>query len=64
MRVEREIVGLELFRGLGVGGVVQQDRAENRLFGVDVRRQSGVETEVGDRGHIEECRPNGGWSGL
>ena len=43
MRVEGEVVGFELFRGFGVGGVVQQDGAEDGLFGVDVRGQSGVE---------------------
>jgi hypothetical protein len=51
MRVEREIVGFELFGGLGVGGVVQQDGAQDGLFGVDIRGQSGVESEVGDGGH-------------
>ena len=43
MRVEREVVGVELLGRLGVRGVVQQNRAQNRLFGVDVRGQSGVE---------------------
>ena len=52
MRVEREIVRLELFGGLGVGRIIQQDGAKNRLFGVDVRRQSGIESQIGDRGHI------------
>ena len=42
----------ELLGGLGVGGIVQQDGAENGLFGVDVCGQSGVEGQVGDGGHI------------
>ena len=44
MRVEREVVGLEPFGGLGVGRVVEQDGAEDGLFGVDVRGQAGVES--------------------
>ncbi len=43
MRVEGEVIGFELFGGLGVGGIVQQDGAENGLFGVNVRGQSGFE---------------------
>ena len=43
VRVEREVVGFELFRGLGVGGIVQQDGAEDGLLGVDVRGQAGIE---------------------
>ena len=43
MRVEREIFGIELFGSLGVGRVVQQNGAQNRLFGIDIRRQPGVE---------------------
>ena len=52
MRVEREVVGFEVFGGLGVGRVVQQDGAEDGLLGVDIRGQSGVESEIGDRGHV------------
>ena len=52
MRVEGKIVGLELFGGLGVGGIVQQDRAEDGLFGVDIRGQPGYPGEIGDGGHI------------
>ena len=53
MRVEREVVGVELFRSLGVGSVVQQDGAEDGFLGVDVGGQTGVEREVGDGGHFE-----------
>ena len=56
MRVERKIVRLQLFGSLGVGGIVQQNGAKNRLFGVDVRGQSGVKGKIGDRGHIKECK--------
>ena len=57
MRVEREVVGLEGFGGLGVGGVIEQDRAQDGLFRVDIRGQSGIEGEVGDGGHLKnECR--------
>ena len=52
MRVEREVVGLEDFGGLGVGGVVEQDGAQDGLFRVEVRGQSGFQGEVGDGGHI------------
>ena len=40
MRVEREVVGLELLGGFGVGGIVEQDGAEDGLFGVDIRGQA------------------------
>ena len=56
MRVEGKVFGVELLGGLGVGGVVQQDRAENGFFGIDVGGQAGVEGEIGMRGHIFECR--------
>jgi hypothetical protein len=52
MRVEGEVVGCELFGGLGVRGIVQQDGAQDGLFGVDVRGQSGFQGEIGDGGHI------------
>ena len=52
MRVQGKVVRLELLGGLGVGRVVQQDGAQNGLFGVYVRRQSGIEGQVGDGGHI------------
>ena len=52
VRVERKVVGLEAFGGLGVRGVVEQDGAENGLFGVDIRRQPGVErADVRQGGH-------------
>ena len=52
VRVEREVVGLELLGGLGVRGVVEQDGAEDGLFGVDIRGQSGVErSDVRQGGH-------------
>ena len=57
MRVEREIVGLDVFGGLGVGSVIEQDRAQDGLFRVKVRGQSGIQGQVGDRGHLKnECR--------
>ena len=52
MRVEGEVVGFELFRGLGVGRIVEENGAEDGLLGVYVRRQSGVEGQIGDPGHI------------
>ncbi len=52
MRVQGEVVGCQLFGGLGVGGIVQQDGAQDGLFGVDVRGQSGFQSEIGDGGHI------------
>jgi len=54
MRVERKVVGLELLGSLGMRGVVQQDRAQDGLLRVDIRRQPGVEREIGDRGHIRK----------
>ena len=57
MRVEREIVGLEGFGGLGVGGVIEQDCAEDGLFRIQIRGQAGFEGEVGDSRHRKECRP-------
>ena len=44
--------------GLGVGGVVEQDCAQDGLLRVHVRGQSGIEREVGDGGHTKEFRPN------
>ena len=60
MRVEREVVGLENFGGLGVGGIVEQDRAQDGLFRVKIRGQAGFEGEVGDGGHIKEFEASGG----
>jgi hypothetical protein len=34
MRVERKIVGLDVFGSLGVGGIIEQDRAQDGLFRV------------------------------
>ncbi len=45
VRIEREVVGLQLLRRFGVRGVVEQDGAENRLFGVDIRGQPGVKSQ-------------------
>jgi len=59
VRVEGEIVFCEFFGGLGVGGVVQQDGAENGPLGIHVGRQAGVESQIGDGGHDFECRPDG-----
>ena len=57
MRVERKVVGLEGFSGLGVGCVVEQDRAQNGLLRIQIRGQAGFKGEIGDGGHREECRP-------
>ena len=43
---------VELFGSLGVGSVVQQDGAEDGLLGIDIGRQPGVESEIGEGGHI------------
>ena len=43
MGVEREVFGVELFGGLGVGGVVEQDGAEDGFFGLDVGGHAGIE---------------------
>ena len=64
MRVQRKVFRLQLFRRLGVGGIVQQNRAENRLFRVDVRRQSGIEAEIGDGGHIQSVGRIGAQNGM
>ena len=37
MGVERKVIGLEGFGGLGVGGVVEQDRTQDGLFRVKIR---------------------------
>ena len=39
MRVEREILDPQMFGGLVVGKVIQQNRAQNRAFRLDVRRK-------------------------
>ena len=52
VRVEREVVCLELFGSLGVGRIVEQDGAEDGFFGVYIRGQAGIESEVGQGGHI------------
>ena len=51
MGVEGKIVRFDLFGGFGVGGIVEQNGAEDGLFGVDVRGHSGIESEVWDGGH-------------
>src|SRR5208337_3068322 len=57
MRVERKIVRRDVFGGLCVGSVIEQDRAQDGLFRVEVRGQSGIQGQVGDRGHLKnECR--------
>ena len=54
VRVEREVVGLEPLGRLGVRGIVEQNGAEDGLFGVDVRWQAGVErSNVRQGGHTE-----------
>jgi hypothetical protein len=45
--------GFDVFSGLGVGGVVEQDGAQDGLFRVEVRGQSGFEGQVGNRGHLK-----------
>jgi hypothetical protein len=37
VRIEREIVGFESLRSLSVGCVIEQNRAQNGLFRVDIR---------------------------
>ncbi len=49
VRVEREIVGLDPLGGLGMGGVVQQNGAEDGLFGINISRQSGVKELMSGR---------------
>jgi hypothetical protein len=57
VRVEREIVWLDFFRGFGVSRVVEQDRAQDGLLGVDVGGQSGVEApEIRNGGHVVALR--------
>ena len=52
VRVERKVVGLEPLGSLRVSGVVEQDGAKDGLFGVDIRRQAGVErSNVRQGGH-------------
>ena len=42
-----------------------QDRAKNRLFGVDICRQASVEgMDVGQSGHTLKCRAIHGWSAV
>ena len=45
--IEGEIVGLDRFGGFGVGGVIEQDGAEDGALGVEVGRQAGVEGKIG-----------------
>ncbi len=47
MRVEREIVAGEMFGGLVVEGVVEQDGAEDRALGFHADGKSALETVVG-----------------
>ncbi len=51
MRIKREIARVQLLSRLRVRCVIQQNRAQNGLFGVDVRRQPGVKSQVRDRSH-------------
>jgi hypothetical protein len=46
------VIRVDALGRLGVGGIVQQNCAQDGFFGVDVRRQSGVEPQIGDGGHI------------
>ncbi len=48
VRVEREIFDPQMLGGLVVGKVVEQDRAQNRAFGLDVRRKS-ADAVIGSR---------------
>ena len=43
MRVESEIVGLDVFGGLCMGGVIEQNCAQDGPFRVEVRGQSGIQ---------------------
>src|ERR1017187_2126371 len=58
VRVQRKVFRLQLFRHLRVSSIIQQNRAENRLFSVYVGRQTRIEAEIGDGGHTSKCRPN------
>ena len=58
MRVERKVVRLQLLGSLRMRCVVQQDRAENRLFGVDICRQAGIKLVRSGTVAIPKCRPN------
>ncbi len=39
-----------------MSGVVQQDRAKNGFFGIDVGGQAGVKAKIGDGGHKDKFR--------
>ena len=47
MRVKREIVGREVFGGLIVERVVEQDRAQDRALGFHADRKSAFQTVIG-----------------
>ena len=49
MRIEREVVGSSrTSESFGMGGVVEQDRAEDRLLCVHVRGESAIESDFGE----------------
>ena len=49
--IEREIVGGDALGGLVVGGVFEQDGAEDRALGVDAGGQAAFKGDVGGGGH-------------
>jgi hypothetical protein len=47
VRVQREMVAGEMFGGLIVKGIVEQDRAQDGAFSLDAYGQSAVKTVIG-----------------
>ena len=52
VRVEREIFGGDALGGLVVGGVFEQDGAEDRALGVDAGGQAAFKGDVWGGGHL------------
>jgi len=51
MSRESEILGAERGGGFAVRVIVEENRAENRSFGVEGRGQAALEFDVGGGGH-------------
>ena len=49
--IEREVFGLDAFSGFVIGGVFEQDRAEDGALGVDAGGQAAFKGDVGGGGH-------------
>src|SRR3981081_1544562 len=49
MRVERKIFGAEMLRRLWIGGVVQQDCAQDRALGIHAGGHSAIKNTVSSR---------------